>query len=468
MKKVLLASLAMLLCLSIAGQQSWETGLLGGGTLFHGDLSSSRFGDIEEIGVAYGAFIRYKPRAAGLRFRLQGMSGDLVGDDLREPSGGRGFAFRTLFHEGSALLEWSFLQNGSASPRWSPYVGLGTSLLFFAPRPNFRGQNPDGPIPGEREDLSAKINSPRWTALGVLGLSYHINDRLQVNAEGNLRATFSDYIDGISKAANPDRNDWFTSATLAVVYTWGAPDDDRDGIANKVDRCPEVAGMLRFNGCPDSDGDGIPDPEDACPNQAGYLDGCPDSDTDGVPDFVDQCPYMPGPPQQAGCPTTDADADGVPDDEDKCPDRAGPASRMGCPPEDIDRDGITDDRDQCPEVAGSRAHYGCPPLKSPEAYALESLYFEEGVTELSSSQQIQLRRIASRLMSAADQLLLIQGVGSTAESLDIAQARTQEVYQYLLSWGVSKRRINFGVYLAQPHSVTDRSARRVSFRLLSP
>ena len=235
--------------------------------------------------------------------------------------------------------------------------------------------------------MQAGEGGPQWVSRCVRGFNVAMNDHWELGAEANLRASFSDYLDGVSQAAKPEFSDWYLTTTLSLTYTWGVTDLDGDGVPDESDRCPDQFGSAKFQGCPDSDNDGIPDPDDACPNQSGYLDGCPDSDTDGVPDFIDQCPYRPGPPQQAGCPNTDTDADGVPDEEDKCPERPGPASRAGCPPEDIDHDGITDEHDQCPKIAGTRAHFGCPTLSPPEFYDFESLYFSEGAIQLNPTQQ---------------------------------------------------------------------------------
>ena len=67
--------------------------------------------------------------------------------------------------------------------------------------------------------------------------------------------------------------------SLGVVFKFGGKDTDGDGIYDKDDACPDVAGLKEFNGCPDSDGDGIKDSDDACPNVAGLaaLNGCPDT-----------------------------------------------------------------------------------------------------------------------------------------------------------------------------------------------
>ena len=85
-------------------------------------------------------------------------------------------------------------------------------------------------------------------------------------------------------------------------------DKDQDGVRNKVDHCPDVAGPLENEGCPwpDTDGDGVIDKDDACPSVAGPAEnnGCPwpDTDGDGILDKDDACPSVPGLPEYNGCP----------------------------------------------------------------------------------------------------------------------------------------------------------------------
>lgn len=112
-------------------------------------------------------------------------------------------------------------------------------------------------------------------------------------------------------------------------------DKDQDGIPNKEDHCPEVAGLPEFNGCPDTDGDGMADKDDACPTIAGPLEnnGCPwpDTDADGVIDKDDACPTVIGPPDNRGCPWPDTDGDGILDKDDACPTVPGGPEYNGCP-----------------------------------------------------------------------------------------------------------------------------------------
>ncbi|MFP3834831.1 vWA domain-containing protein [Chryseobacterium sp. SIMBA_028] len=85
-------------------------------------------------------------------------------------------------------------------------------------------------------------------------------------------------------------------------------DKDQDGIPNKQDQCPDIAGPVENNGCPwpDTDGDGVIDKDDACPAVMGAVEnkGCPWPDTDGdaVLDKDDACPTVPGMPEYNGCP----------------------------------------------------------------------------------------------------------------------------------------------------------------------
>ena len=142
----------------------------------------------------------------------------------------------------------------------------------------------------------------------------------------------------------------------------GCPDTDGDGIIDNLDQCPDVKGIDLFNGCPDSDGDSIIDQNDECPYNAGpaAMNGCPDQDGDGIRDKDDNCPTLIGSLQNKGCPFTDSDGDGIIDESDKCPGIKGPVDNFGCPYQDTDNDSIPDKDDDCPSIAGKAVFKGCP------------------------------------------------------------------------------------------------------------
>ncbi|MBZ5700593.1 MAG: thrombospondin type 3 repeat-containing protein [Acidobacteriia bacterium] len=112
----------------------------------------------------------------------------------------------------------------------------------------------------------------------------------------------------------------------------------------------------------------MPDVDDTCPLQPGPAanHGCPDTDRDkdGVVDRLDKCPDEPedldGFEDEDGCPDPDNDGDGIPDAADACPLQAGIAEEKGCPAKDSDQDGVFDFEDNCPAEAGTRENHGCP------------------------------------------------------------------------------------------------------------
>ena len=165
------------------------------------------------------------------------------------------------------------------------------------------------------------------------------------------------------------------------------PDRDADGVADAIDACPDVYGVVALDanhrGCPaDRDMDGVADTQDICPDTAmgpkpdAQRHGCPlpDTDGDGILDPNDLCPKLPaGPvadPLRPGCPDPDSDQDGVTDSKDPCPNEpAGvypDTARLGCPLADRDHDRVVDGVDACPDTAGMPSQdpkkNGCPGL----------------------------------------------------------------------------------------------------------
>jgi outer membrane protein OmpA-like peptidoglycan-associated protein len=235
----------------------------------------------------------------------------------------------------------------------------------------------------------------------------------------------------------------------------GTPSDrDKDGIPDKVDKCPDKAGIAANQGCPDvdSDGDGIVDRLDKCPDKAGIAEyqGCPDydKDRDGVPDSVDKCPDKAGLASNHGCPDYDKDKDGVADSVDKCPDKAGPAENQGCPDTDRDNDGVVDRLDKCPDQPGPAETQGCPP-KTKEItrgqLILKGVNFESGKSVLKGNSYMVLDQIAESLREWSEIKIEIQGhtdnLGKAAKNQTLSQARAETVRQYLIEKGIAADRL---------------------------
>lgn len=234
-----------------------------------------------------------------------------------------------------------------------------------------------------------------------------------------------------------------------------APGDrDKDGVPDKEDQCPTLAGLNTLAGCPDQDGDGIIDMQDSCAHEFGPVEnhGCPyiDRDKDGVLDKIDKCPDTPGPVDNNGCPYTDKDKDGIFDKDDKCPDAPGLARYNGCPAPDTDGDGLTDEEDKCPTEKGTVATNGCPVIKQEVIQkvqkAAKSIAFKVNKTELTPASYKVLDEVVTLLKEDASLKLQIEGhtsaEGPRELNMRLSRERAEAVKKYLESKGVDPSRLS--------------------------
>ncbi|NQX85384.1 MAG: OmpA family protein [Flavobacteriaceae bacterium] len=278
------------------------------------------------------------------------------------------------------------------------------------------------------------------TLNGTLGLNYWFSDQFGLTAQSTYKHAFEDYL---SK---------HFQHSVGISVRFGGKDTDGDGVYDKNDACPEVAGLEAFNGCPDSDGDGIQDSKDTCPNEAGLaeLNGCPDADNDGVADNNDNCPNVAGLKSLAGCP--DTDKDGVADNNDNCPNEAGPSANSGCPWPDSDGDGVLDKDDQCPNEAGVVANNGCPEVVLPTEdvqnklteYA-RTINFNSGKSSFKKDTYATLQAISAILKEYPKANFVIEGhtdsVGSDSLNQKLSESRANAVMDYLVNNGISSSRL---------------------------
>ena len=224
------------------------------------------------------------------------------------------------------------------------------------------------------------VNNGKFSNIGA-GISIMPYDGINLTMAMDYIPTSYVPVEDGSSAAVPYMSKGVNLA-LGFTVVWGTnkkKDDDKDGILNQFDACPNTPHNVKIDqiGCPlDSDGDGVPDYLDHCPATPsaayGFVDtlGCElDTDGDGVPDWKDECPNTPaeayGYIDEKGC-MLDTDADGVADYMDLCPNT--PAEAIGFIDEhgcmlDTDSDGVYDYMDECPntplEARGYIDEKGC-------------------------------------------------------------------------------------------------------------
>ncbi|CAM4090993.1 OmpA family protein [Flavobacterium antarcticum] len=293
------------------------------------------------------------------------------------------------------------------------------------------------------------------TVNGGLGLTFWFTETVGLALQSTYKHGFGDAI--------PDHFQHFAGLT----FKFGGKDTDGDGVYDKDDACPDVAGPKELNGCPDTDGDKILDKDDACPDVFGLAEfnGCPDTDGDGVQDSEDACPDVAGLKALKGCP--DADGDGIADKDDKCPTVAGPKENGGCPWPDTDGDGVLDKDDKCPTVKGTVANMGCPEMTQEQviklnAYA-KTILFNSGKSSFKQETYPVLQSITAILKEFPGSKFSIEGHtdsdGKDAMNQTLSEDRAGAVKGYLIENGIESSRLTSSGYGEQKPIDTNKTAK---------
>lgn len=281
------------------------------------------------------------------------------------------------------------------------------------------------------------------TVNGGLGLTFWLTEGVGLQFQSTYKHSFDDT--RVANADVPTHIQHFAGLT----FKFGGKDTDNDGIYDKDDACPEVAGLPEFKGCPDTDKDGIQDSADSCVDVPGLAEfnGCPDTDGDGIIDSEDACVDVKGTKIMKGCP--DADGDGVADKDDNCPAVKGAKDNAGCPWPDTDGDSVIDKDDKCPTVAGTVANNGCPEvsddaIKKLNDYA-KTILFNSGKSSFQKQTMPVLQAITAILKEYPTAKFSIEGHtdsdGKDASNLKLSQDRAAAVKNYLVENGIDASRL---------------------------
>ncbi|MBC7524184.1 MAG: OmpA family protein [Flavobacterium sp.] len=282
------------------------------------------------------------------------------------------------------------------------------------------------------------------TVNGGLGLTLWFTENVGLTFQSTYKHSFDD-----TRTPNVDVASHMQHFA-GLTFKFGASDRDGDGIYDKDDACPDVAGLKEFKGCPDTDKDGIEDSKDACPTEFGLaeLNGCPDRDGDGIADKDDACPDVFGLKALNGCP--DTDGDGITDKDDKCPTVKGPKENAGCPWPDRDGDSVLDKDDKCPDVKGTVANNGCPEvtdevMKRLNDYA-KTILFDSGKASFQKQTYPVLEAMVAILKEYPNSTFSLEGHtdsdGKDAANQTLSENRAGAVKDYLIANGISSSRLS--------------------------
>lgn len=227
--RYILIVISFCLGINFSVAQTYEAGLIFGGTNFVGDVGSSSFlipkDYLSQDKVSYGAILKWNrsPRHA---FRLTAMRINTFGNDLRSDERAkriRSYQFETEITELSIGLEFNFFDwdlHALQRPLFTPYIYTGPTYFFT----------------DEYYVDSGNIVKGESTSNFAIPLVFGVKGTLSrhwiLAAEFGARYTFTDNLDGsapdeiISPTIYPtfgdsNMNDWYMFSGITLTYTFG-------------------------------------------------------------------------------------------------------------------------------------------------------------------------------------------------------------------------------------------------------
>jgi Domain of unknown function (DUF6089) len=209
----------------------YEVGLSGGVFVYQGDLTPQQLGSYKTMKPQLALHI-YRIISPAFSVRLNLNRGKLYGNDAKYSSPDwrqqRNFNFTTRVTELSLQGVWSFLQ--ARAPRFSPYLFAGAGFSFVKIKRDWSNINTT--VFGEGSDVQNGLATDAARSLPRIlpvvpvgaGVRYALNDRFSLIGETSYRLSFTDYLDGFSKSANPDKNDHYLSHSIGIIYSFNKKD----------------------------------------------------------------------------------------------------------------------------------------------------------------------------------------------------------------------------------------------------
>ena len=214
----------ILCCLPAAlfSQQKIEFGVFGGFANYQGDLVKVPIA-LSETKLSYGGFLRYH---FNNKVKLRGnfLYGFISGSDANNADAGlkdRGWSFQSDILEASFVVEYHPLgksrvgNTGIFARQVSPYVGLGLGMATFTQKVGVTDPQDAGLFP-EQDEKTRSASIPI-----LVGVRADLFENFSLGVEIGWRATFNDYLDGVSKNGNPNKNDWYVMAGFTASFFFG-------------------------------------------------------------------------------------------------------------------------------------------------------------------------------------------------------------------------------------------------------
>ena len=272
MRRILFIAIATVVLPFGLFAQSYEAGLMFGGSSYQGDISPETVNlSTGKIHPSLGLFFRYNVNKY-LSAKANFSYGTISGDDARSSDEGRrsrNLSFQSNIIEFGITGELNLFgyEPGTLQRRYSPYLFGGVAVFHHNPETNYEGELVElQPLGTEGQGIEGFEEPYKLTQVAIpfgVGMKYAITSRLNIGAEIGFRKTFTDYLDDVSGTyvaysellrengelaailadrrgeliedgsdvpvivetgtqtrGNPDQSDWYTIAGITVSYTF--------------------------------------------------------------------------------------------------------------------------------------------------------------------------------------------------------------------------------------------------------
>jgi OmpA-OmpF porin, OOP family len=237
MSKLIVFCISILFTFNSLKAQNFEAGLTLGATHYNGDvdIAGRNFGS--SLQPAIGILGKYR-FANRFLLRGQALTGTLSATEKNHPMAWRqerGFAFTSRITELTGLLEYEFLRKGNMTA----YAFGGLGATFFRPNTDYSMPNPFI-LTDINEDLNTNYRKVTPAIPLGIGAKYALKWHFNLGIEAGYRKVFTDYLDGISKIANPQRQDMYFIANVVLTKEFGGGKRAANRLFEKGDsNCPK-------------------------------------------------------------------------------------------------------------------------------------------------------------------------------------------------------------------------------------
>lgn len=220
MKKPIFTLFALSLCSALWAQPAAiEGGVMLGAATYQGDLTNNPFWEWKQTSFHGGLFARFG--VSNTWFMRTGLAyAHISGDDLdNSDRDRRAFAFENNLVELTIIGEWEpwAVARSNRTLPVSPYLITGAGILYTNPKVDFSRFTGDLLTRNVIRDRDTPYSKLRIIIPAGIGIKTQLGEDWILGLEATARYPFTDYLDGISYSANPNKNDWYALLGLMVA-----------------------------------------------------------------------------------------------------------------------------------------------------------------------------------------------------------------------------------------------------------